>query len=307
MIDILLAAYNGEKYIAEQIESILNQTYTDWTLYVKDDCSTDKTVEIVRGYEEKYSKKIKLILSEEPSGSAKNNYFSMLKYSTSDYIMTCDQDDVWLPNKIELTYSKMKETENSNKEAPVLVHTDLSVVDKNLNVISESLFKLQNMDSSRDKINHLLVQNIVTGCTVMVNRKLLSYIAKMPRHAIMHDWWMALIASALGKVVFIDKPTVLYRQHGNNDVGAKNVNSINYISRRLGNVKKIRQSIENTYHQSEELLGVIEGYLDENVCSTIKQYSLMPTFSKMTKIRTLQKYKLYKNGFVRIIGQIIFC
>jgi glycosyltransferase involved in cell wall biosynthesis len=307
MIDILLASYNGEKYITEQIESILNQTYKDWFLYIKDDCSTDNTVKIINAYEKRYKDKIKVIVSDKPSGSAKDNFFSILQYSKSDYIMTCDQDDVWIPEKIEITYNKMKEAENAYKEIPILVHTDLKVADENLNVISDSLLKMQNLDSSRDKLNNLLVQNIVTGCTVMVNRKLLDYIKTIPKYAIMHDWWMALIASSLGKIEFIEKPTVLYRQHKYNDVGAKDVNSANYILKRLSNINDIKKSISDTYLQSEEVLNSLGNLIDKNNYLLVNQYSLMTKFNKVKKILILLKYKLWKNSLMRVLGQIIFC
>jgi len=307
MVDILLAAYNGEKYIAEQIDSILNQTFEDWFIYIKDDCSTDNTLDIVLKYESKYSNKIKVIKSDKPTGSAKDNFFSMFRYSTSDYMMTCDQDDVWLPNKIEISYNKMKEEEKSNNDIPILVHSDLKVVDENLNLISNSLFKMQNLNSGRDKINNLLVQNIVTGCTVMVNRKLLSYINTIPEHAVMHDWWLALIASLLGEIIFIDTPTVLYRQHKKNDVGAKDVNSLNYILKRLGNVKQIKKTIVNTYIQTSELLDVIGSRINKSDYEILNSYSSFLEYSKVKKIKLLKKYGLWKNSTVRVIGQILFC
>lgn len=307
MIDILLASYNGEKYIAEQIDSILSQTYEDWFLYIKDDCSTDNTINIIRGYEKRYKDKIKVIISDKPSGSAKNNFFSMLQYSKSDYIMTCDQDDVWFPEKVKITYNKMKQAENKDKDIPILVHTDLSVVDENLNTICDSLFKMQNLDSNRDKLNHLLVQNIVTGCTVMVNRSLLDYIEAVPTHAIMHDWWMALIASALGKIIFVGTPTVLYRQHNNNDVGAKQVNSANYILKRLSNINNVKKSIKDTYLQAGDILNYLGNYLDENNYTIVKLYSQATKLNKFKKILMLIKYKLLKNSKVRVLSQIIFC
>ncbi len=307
MIDILLAAYNGEKYISEQIESIINQTYTDWILYIKDDCSTDRTVDIVREYEKKYSGKIKLVLSEQSSGSAKNNFFSMLKYSKHAYVMTCDQDDIWLPDKIELTYNKMKETEKENKEIPILVHTDLKVVDENLNIISESLFALQNMNSNRDKINNILVQNIVTGCTVMVNRNLLSYIIEIPKNAIMHDWWMALVASSLGKIAFVNSSTMLYRQHGKNSVGAKDTESVSYIFKKLRNVYGIKISLYDTYVQAEELLTTMGKYLDKSDCFLINKYVQVHKVNKIKKVIILLKFKFLKNSYIRILGQLLFC
>lgn len=307
MIDILLAAYNGERYISEQIESIINQTYTDWILYIKDDCSTDRTVDIVREYEKKYSEKIKVIVSDKPSGSAKDNFFSMLKYSKNNYIMTCDQDDVWLPDKIEVTYNKMRETERENKERPILVHTDLKVVDENLNITSESLFRLQNMNSFRDKINNLLVQNIVTGCTVMVNRNLLNYIVEIPKNAVMHDWWMALVASSFGKIVFVNLSTVLYRQHGNNSVGAKNTESVSYILRTLRNVYGIKVSLYDTYVQAEEFLATMDKCLDKIDYFLISKYVQVHKVNKVKRVGILLKYKFLKNSYVRILGQLLFC
>ncbi len=307
MIDILLASYNGERYIAEQIESIINQTYKDWFLYIKDDCSTDNTLSIILDYEKKYKDKIKVILSDEPSGSAKNNFFSMLKYATNEYIMTCDQDDIWLPDKVEITYNKMKEAEGKSKDVPILVHTDLKVVDENLNIISKSLLKMQKLDSSRDKINNLLVQNIVTGCTIMVNRILLNYIKNQPKQAVMHDWWMALIAACLGKIEFINEPTVLYRQHVKNEVGAKDVKSFNYILNRLNNLDVVKSSLNDTYLQASELIMLIGESIKEEDKYIIRLYSQLPRYGKLKKLNILLKYNLLKNNFCRKLGQLIFC
>lgn len=305
MIDILLASYNGEKYIAEQIDSILNQTYKDWFLYIKDDCSTDNTVKIIMDYEKEYKDKIKVILSDKPSGSAKNNFFSMFEYSNSDYIMTCDQDDVWLPDKIEITLEGMKEAEQENNSIPILVHTDLKVVDENLNVFSDSLFKMQNLDNERYKLNYLLTQNIVTGCTVMANKALLNHTKINPNDAIMHDWWMALIAASLGKIVFIDKATVMYRQHERNSVGAKNVRSIDYIKVKISNIDNIKKSIKDTYVQADKLLEAIGAFINSNNYDTIQQYSLMKNNRKTKKVYIMVKYKYWKKGLIRNLGQVI--
>jgi glycosyltransferase involved in cell wall biosynthesis len=307
MIDILLASYNGEKYIGKQIESVINQTNQDWFLYIKDDCSIDSTLDIVLEYERKYKDKIKVIKSDNPSGSAKNNFFSMLQYSENNYIMTCDQDDIWLPDKIELTYDKMKNIEKENPDIPILVHTDLKVVDENLGIINDSLFKMQNIDSNRDQLNHLLVQNIVTGCTVMVNRKLLDYIQRIPKNAIMHDWWMAIIASCFGKIFFIDEPTVLYRQHAQNNVGAKKVNSAEYIINILRNIENIKKSIKNTYLQSGELINILDITKYQDNYDFASEYFLLPNYNKLKRFRILKKYNLWKSGFIRKLGQIIFC
>lgn len=307
MIDILLASYNGEKYITEQIDSIINQTYKDWFLYIKDDCSTDNTINIIRNYENTYKDKIKVITSDIKSGSAKDNFFSMLKYSENEYIMTCDQDDVWLPNKIEITLNKMMEAEKEDEDMPILVHTDLKVVDEKLNKITDSLIKMQNLDSSRDKLNNLLVQNIVTGCTVMVNRKLLQYIIAIPKQAIMHDWWMALIASSLGKLIFIEESTVLYRQHDSNGVGAKDAKSLNYIFIMINNISSIKKSLNNTYLQAEEFLTLYCEYLRQPYYKLILQYSSLSSVTKLRKLKILFKYSFWKKGLLKVAGQVLLC
>ncbi len=307
MIDILLAAYNGERYIGEQIESILGQTYQDWFLYIKDDCSTDGTLNIALKYEKKYSEKIRVIRAQKPSGSARNNFFSMIGLAGSSYIMTCDQDDVWLPDKIETTYRAMKEAESKDSHVPVLVHTDLKVTDDDLNIISPSLFKMQDLDCRRDRLNNLLTQNIVTGCTVMINRSLAEYIKQVPRQAVMHDWWMALIASALGKIVFIDKSTVLYRQHKGNQVGAKNVKSLEYILKRINSVESIKSGLRDTYIQAGGLLEAMGKYMNEYDYDMVKEYSSLIEAGKLQKLKTLKKYGFWKNNFTRKLGQLFFC
>lgn len=255
MITILMATYNGEEYIAEQIESILNQTESCWKLIIQDDCSSDGTAKIAQAYAERYPSMIKFKERETSSGSAKNNFSSMLQFSDSEYTMTCDQDDVWLPKKIELTLKKMQELEvKYGKDKPLLVHTDLKVVDEKLKAIDNSLFHQQNLDSSRDKFNNLLVQNIVTGCTMMVNHALIVLADKVPEQAIMHDRWFALLASAFGKIGFISEPTVLYRQHDHNEIGSENTRSFQYNLKRMLSKERSKSVLRNTYLQAEVFL-----------------------------------------------------
>jgi len=159
-------------------------------------------------YESKYGNKIKVIKSDKPTGSAKDNFLvclDMLQAITWWHVIKM-MYGYQIKSRFPIT--KWKKQNKEINDIPILVHTDLKVVDENLNLISESLLKMQNLNISRDKINNLLVQNIVTGCTVMVNKKLLSYINIIPAHAVMHDWWLALIASALGEIIFINTPTV---------------------------------------------------------------------------------------------------
>ena len=122
-VAILMATYNGEKYLSEQIESIINQTFTDWVLYIHDDGSTDGTLEIIKKYVKIYPKKIILIQGER-TGGAKFNFFSLMDKVTAEYIMFSDQDDWWLPDKINKTLEKCIKIENGQKDTPVVVFTD---------------------------------------------------------------------------------------------------------------------------------------------------------------------------------------
>lgn len=223
-VEILLATYNGERFIKEQIESILNQTYTEWKLLIHDDGSDDSTLSILKKYEQLYPLKIKVFDDDIKFGNAKKNFAYLMQKSQAGYIMFCDQDDIWLENKIEISISKLKEVELHNKQCPIIVHTDLTIVDQNLNVIANSMFSYQKIP----KYNNYLetaIRNNVTGCTMLINRQALTCSLPVKEDAIMHDWWIALnVLYNKGVIEFINIPTILYRQHSNNTVGAKKIN-----------------------------------------------------------------------------------
>lgn len=307
MITILMATYNGERYIAEQIESILSQTETCWKLIIQDDCSLDGTAKIAQNYAEKYPSKIKFKEREAPSGSAKNNFSGMLHFSDSEYMMTCDQDDVWLSNKLELTLEKMHELEEKyGEDKPLLVHTDLQVVDEKLKVIDNSLFHQQNLDSSRDKFNNLLAQNIVTGCTMMVNHALMGLAGKVPEQAIMHDRWFALLAAALGKIAFVNEPTVLYRQHDHNEIGSENTRSFQYNLKRMLSKEQSKSVLRNTYLQAETFLMTYGEQLSPELLIVAKAYALIPKYGKIKRIQIIHHYDFWKSGLARKCGQVLF-
>lgn len=136
MIEILLATYNSEKYLTDQLDSLFEQTFEDWHLTVQDDGSTDKTVDILRKYAAVYPEKMTVHVNEKNLGGAKYNFYDMLLKADADYVMTCDHDDVWLPDKMERTMATMKDLEAQNApDIPLLVHTDLTVVDENQTIL----------------------------------------------------------------------------------------------------------------------------------------------------------------------------
>lgn len=301
-IEILLATYNGEKYIKEQLDSILNQDYENWIVRACDDASKDSTFEILKRYQEKYPDKFIVERNEKGTGSAKLNFFHLIKSSTCDYVMCCDQDDVWLPNKISLTYDEMKQ--NESEGIPVLIHTDLKVVDQDLNILGESFFEYSNLNKNLT-FKDLLIQNSVTGCTMMMNKDLVSLVKKETnfKDILMHDWLLAILAAAKGRIGFVDCPTMLYRQHSVNSVGAKRYGISLFISK-LKN-SDIRRSLEDTALQAAQISKTYKDDLSQDLYYLISEYSNIFSKNKLQRIYFYLKHRVLKRGISRKICQIL--
>jgi len=240
-ITICMATYNGEKFLPEQMDSIISQSNQDWQLLIRDDGSDDDTVSIVEEYASRLPEKIKLIKDNETHLGASLNFGRLLKQTNTEYIMFSDQDDIWLPNKIELTLNAMKKTERGNQDKPILIHTDLKVTDSHLNTIANSLWNYQKLfPETGDNLNKIMAHNVVTGCTVMINKAAKTVSLPVPPEAIMYDWWLALNVCRNGKIVYLPIQPILYRQHSQNQIGAKKAHTINLVHflKKLGNVKK---------------------------------------------------------------------
>lgn len=301
-VDILLGTYNGESFLSEQINSIINQNHTDWKLIIHDDNSTDNTVSIIHQYVEDYPNKIIFLNDNISFGNALENFSYLLEHTKASYIMFCDQDDVWLPNKIEITLVKIKETKKEFPDMPVLVHTDLKVVNSDLNILSDSYWSYQGIDPDYDTLNRLLVQNVITGCTVMINKKLADMALPIPKGAIMHDWWLGLVASSVGKIVYIDTATMLYRQHANNDTGATRFN-LSAILKQWKNLSYI--DLKKYTVQAEELLSKYEENLNDEQKELLKAFISTDKQSWIQSKQTLLKYKILKQGIFRNIGLLL--
>ena len=308
MIDILLAVYNGENYLAEQIESILSQTESDWRLIINDDCSSDHSRDIARVYSEMYPGRIVSCQNEAPSGSAQANFVGMLSLAESDYVMFCDHDDVWKPDKIRLTLAAMHKMEQRFGEVPLLVHSDLEVVDRDLNPLHESFIAYQGLDPRCRTLNRLLVQNNVTGCTMMINRPLLELVRDVPASSmLMHDWWIALTAAAFGQIGFIERPLICYRQHGDNQLGAVNNRSLIGAARIVANRARTKKRVSVTYTQAAAFRAYYEDRLPAEALSCLDIYLTIPSRSKVGRIRTLVKHRYLKQNFLTAVGQLIYC
>ncbi|MBU0973885.1 MAG: glycosyltransferase family 2 protein, partial [Proteobacteria bacterium] len=225
-IGILLGVYNGADFLDEQIQSYLGQGHGVWQILARDDASTDSSLEILNRYAQKDSR-IHILPYKGSNLGVVGNFSALMKAALETdmpYFAFSDQDDVWHPDKLSALLGVMKEAETICPGKPVLVHSDAEVVDTHLNTVCPSFMGYQGICHNRvNPLNNLLVQNFVTGCTLMVNRKLLEMACPVPEAALMHDWWLALCAAVSGCIAFTDQPLIRYRQHRNNQVGAKSV------------------------------------------------------------------------------------
>jgi len=237
-IDILLSTYNGAVFLDDLIRSLYEQTYPGWHLFIRDDGSTDNTMERIESYRKKDKKRIFVVDGSDKNLGPLKSFEILLRSSEADYIMFCDQDDFWLPDKIQNTLTRMQELEQQHPGIPVLIFSDLKITDRNLNVIHPSYWKYTKVNPENTKnIYHLLVNNPVVGCTVMMNKKVKPLVLPFPVQAVMHDWWIALNVAQKGVMGYLSQPTILYRLHEKNSIGVT-LTDKKYYARRVRYLSK---------------------------------------------------------------------
>ena len=283
-ISILIATYNGERFIKEQLDSLLSQTYQDFIIYISDDNSSDATYSIVQDYTAKYPDKIFISQNDTNSGSAKLNFIQMMLKHKNDYIMLCDQDDVWLPDKIEKSFNKIREMEAQfGTSTSLLVHTDLTVTDEALNVLHPSFFKLEDVNTENKSLNKIVARCILTGCTAIYNRALADLIKTAPEFFVMHDWWLVLSASAFGKIETLHESTILYRQHSDNEIGVINVKTLSHIIHKLTHFHDAKKVLKDTYKQAECFLDTFYDILSPDQIDFLVQFCDIPNHNKIIR------------------------
>ncbi len=287
-VNILMSTYNGETYLAEQIESIQNQTYTDWQLLIRDDGSSDQTRQLIAKYAEK-DERIRFINpNQNDNYGVIKSFYTLVKYEKADYYFFSDQDDVWLPDKVE---TQLKEAENYPKNELLMVYMDLKVVNQQLETISDSMIRSQSGHANTAFVQEL-TENTVTGGVAMINHALAEKWQSLD-NIIMHDWYLALLATAYGRLVYIDKPGELYRQHDNNVLGARTWGKrIKKWLRPHFLFKLYWDLIKATQKQAQAL---ITDDLSPSDRELAEAFISVMSKSPIQRYRTLKKYNLRKN------------
>ena len=292
-VGVLIATYNGGKYLEEQIDSILNQCSCNTTIFVHDDGSIDSTNEILCKYQKENPERF-MVIEGRSTGSSKANFMFIIERALHydiDYFFFADQDDVWESDKVEIMMNEMHNAERDGK--PCVVFSDMKVVDENLQVIAPSFFDYIDADPKRIMPNQLIMQSFIAGCSMLVNRKAaeLSTMYMNIENIFMHDWWLALIGTYIGDLVYVKNQLVLYRQHGTNQIGAhafsKKELTKHFFETIFGSHRKEIESRVVRSRRFANELKLVPGITEE-------QFKFLDAFSKLDERSKIERIKFYK-------------
>lgn len=280
-VQILMSTYNGEKYLKQQLDSILNQTYPDICVLIRDDGSTDGTVAILQQYADKHEN---ITFYTGKNIGVIQSFFDLLRASDDavEFYGFADQDDVWMPQKVERAVGMLQ---LKDADMPLLYCSDTYVTDEQLRILKKDDKK------PRPSWGNALVQNICTGCTAVTNKKLRDIVkVTRPQQIVMHDWWLYLTAELYGETVYDNEAYIKYRQHGNNAYGAK-TKKLEIWKYRIGQMREKRGYI---YPQLQEVKKWYVGY-DESK-EIFLELVLDAKSGVVNRIRLIRNRAIYRNN-----------
>lgn len=303
-IQVLLACFNGEKYLSQQLSSLFCQDDPAFSVLVQDDGSTDATVALLEAAGQR------LTLGRENGRhlGAVGNFISLMGQCTTDYAALCDQDDVWTASKLSRCRAAMEQAEaRYGAETPLLVHSDARLVDGAGRILHGSFFSHQGWDGGAMALSRLLVQNNVTGCTLMMNAPLRRLVVQHaePQSMYMHDWFIALTAAAFGHIIFIPEPLVDYRQHGVNVVGASRAGLLQRGAKALGQWQKGKARIELTYTNTRAFRTAYGNDLPNCARQVIDEYLATEAMGKLHRVATVQRKGYTMQSAMARLGQVL--
>lgn len=308
---ILMATYQGERYLEEQLKSIMAQDYPNFELIVRDDASSDGTFFLLSLYKKRYPDKLTVLRNKKNLGGTKN-FLMLLRDAVKQnnwgqnpvYFMFSDQDDYWYPDKISRTLIRMKRLEaRYGRELPGLVFTDARVVDGGGKVLAPSFFALQRFNMKKRVFPHLLMENMVIGCTSMLNMPLAEMLTKVPRQARYHDWWMALLAASAGHTSYLPEPMMDYRQHTDNVVGAQNFGT--YVKKRAKEIKKQKYTLLRNFEQAMEFYQFYNTEIPDRAVEQIEGFLMLQEQNFLLRRINAVRGGYLKSGLIRNIGLML--
>ena len=326
-VHLICPVHNGAPFLGEFLHSLAAQTHTDWRLWVLDDASRDDSAALVRAGAAADPRVVLLeptVAPHDGATSAATNAptprgaaaaFAWLWDALppdADYVMFADQDDVWLPDKITQALAAMQAAE-ATRAGPVLVHTDAVVVDATLRQIAPSFWRYAQLTPAPATLQRFVVLNVVTGNTVLLNRALRDRVGRIPAAAAMHDWWVACVAAAFGRVVAVPTPSVWYRQHGANTIGARDAAlpttpwaRLRLAARAIARTTTVRTDIATAARQAEALLAHYGHALPLRDQRFLRAYGLLPSRGLLVRKWLLLRWHLRpERGLLRNLGLLL--
>lgn len=305
---VLLTAYNGSKHLPLLLDSLRNQTDPDFSVLLQDDGSEDETVSLLAALCEK-DPRFSFGSEQGQHLGAAGNFLSLVRQAEANYVLMCDQDDLWEAEKIAVLKRAMAEMEAEyGADTPLLVHSDCSLIGEDGDLIGDSFFRHQGWDPKAVTLPPLLVQNNVTGCTLIMNAPLRKLIAAHARakDLFMHDWFIALTAASFGKIRFVDQPLTRYRQHGDNAIGASSKNLLARGFAALNKRQEAKRRILLTYTHTKVFNKLYEGELPPEAQRIVSAYLATQHMPKLRRILSVRRLGCVMQSPVTRLGQLLF-
>ena len=276
MIDVLLGSYRADpEYLKAQVDSIRAQKDVSVNLVIREDLKGD---------------------------GARANFAALMEESNAEYVAFADQDDIWMEDKLARSMAKMHELEKAwGQDCPLLVYTDVKVVDSGLGLLDASLFHRIKIDPLRVRPEQLVMQNVAYGNTMLMNAALRRLAVPVPEKAFMHDSWVMLVASVFGKMAYLPESTLLYRQHGNNVIGARKVSLGYFLRSILMGRRRLRERLCANVRQ-------VEAFVERFGSRSPASFQALVGLDRrawMFRVWTLLRYRIFKNGFWRNLGMLL--
>lgn len=302
---ILLATYNGEKYLKEQLESILNQTYKNFVVLISDDASQDNTANIIRKYMEEFPDKIYYLGNDKKGGAVENFSFLLKNSINADYYMFSDQDDIWCEDKVIKSINRIRSMKMDGK-SNCLVYCDAELVDENEQIVAKSFLKNSKFKMRKENRKTILVSSFAPGAAMIFDAELYELVKNMPREAHIHDWWVLLNAVYFGNIEFMDEQLYEYRQHSNNVYGAgliRNKNGIiNFIKNNtiLNTLKRLSNQTNELQLKQKEMVKAF--YEQKKSLFNNENEDILTDFLELynNKSRLKRLFIIFKQGFYSI-------
>jgi rhamnosyltransferase len=300
-VTILMATYNGQQYIREQLSSIINQTFQNWNLVIRDDGSSDDTLQVINEYTAN-DKRIKLIRTTSEAKGACGNFSALYSWAKQneigDYMMFSDQDDIWLPDKIEFTINAIKDLEKENEGRVCLIYGQVEFIDESGNSLEGRIKMVE-----KTEFRYLISYNYMYGCTMMMNRALVDKLDNIPVIAENHDYWIALFGT-MGAIHFINRPLLKYRKHESNVSGNVKNNS-GFKQRIIRHTSKSERLVHDFQKRLNMLVSFYYKYRNQIGAENeemLRKYLFSFNQSRLSVIWNMLKYRILRYSLLQTIS-----